>query len=303
MIRNIKKLKIIPNNHLLLNQNWNFISNKLKIFHNENSEINFYEWLDKEFKEKKITGKWTGFLHNVISYPEDYPKKYNNKILPLSKLIKDFYFLDKLQDCCKILVFTDQVKKYLIKETGFQKIETIKHPAPDYLFQKVWSGNFKRIIHVGQQLRKYHSFLELKTKENKIILNPFMCKNDILEMKMYSGKTVEIIDNLKLSEYIGILQDSVVFLDLYDVSACNTIIECMILGVPILVNRLDGCVEYLGENYPLYFNNLKEAEEKISNLEIILQANKYLHSINKDQYKINYFLNKFYNNINVKNKL
>ena len=53
MIRNIKKLKIIPNNHLLLNQNWNFISNKLKIFHNENGEINFYEWLDKEFKEDR----------------------------------------------------------------------------------------------------------------------------------------------------------------------------------------------------------------------------------------------------------
>jgi hypothetical protein len=294
MINFTNKLNLIPNKHLSLNQNWNFISQKMKIFHHKRG-LNCHEWLDKDLKEKNIEKNWCGFLHNVIDYPDEYPKKYSNKILPLRLLVKDNYFLDKLNDCKGIFVFTNQIRNFLAKETGFEKVYFLIHPAPDYLFiDRAW--NRKNIVlHVGQQLRKYHSFAELKTKNKKIMLSPPGCKGDLLEMQDYCLKKFEILDNLNFQDYISLLSQSIVFLDLYDVAACNTIIECIILGIPILVKKLEGCLDYLGKDYPFYFNDLKEANYKINNENIILETKNYIDNIDKNKFKINYFLTSILN--------
>jgi hypothetical protein len=289
MIKYTRKINIIKNNHLLLNQNWRFISNRLEIFHSKHG-TNFYEWLDKDLKEKEIRGRWSGFLHNAIIYPQEYPYKYSNKILPLSLLVKDFYFLDKLKDCEKIFVFTEHIKNFLIQETGFKEIESLTHPAPEFLFNKNWNHQSDRVLHIGQHLRKYHSFLEIETKKKKTMLNPFKCERDLLEIKKYSSKSVSLLKNIDLNDYIDFLTNSIVFLDLYDVAACNTIIECIILGVPILVKKLEGCVEYLGQDYPFYFSDLNEADKKIDDKDKIILTHNYLVNMNKEKFKINNFL-------------
>jgi hypothetical protein len=46
-------------------------------------------------------------------------------------------------------------------------------------------------------------------------------------------------------------------MDLYDATSNNAIVECIIRNTPIIVNKLPGVVDYLGENYPLYFNILR----------------------------------------------
>jgi hypothetical protein len=290
------KIHIIKNDHLSKNQNWNFISEKMEIFNNKKG-INCYEWLDREIQEKKIRNKWMGFLHNTISYPEEYPEKYQYQVLPINHLVNNRYFLRKIKNCLKIIVFTDEIKKFLIKQTGFKDVESITHPAPDYLFERKWSGNTQRVLHIGQQLRKYHSFLDLETKKNKIMLSPIMCENDILEMKKYSNKIVNLHHNLELKQYLNLLCESIVFLDLYDVAACNTIIECIVLNVPILVKKLKGCVEYLGEDYPYYFENLEEASEKINDNNLIHKTNQYLINLNKEKFKLKYFLEDFYTKV------
>jgi hypothetical protein len=292
-----KKIKIIRHPHLSKNQNWNFVSKKMEIFNNKkNKTINSYEWLDRDFLENNVQNKFIGFLHNTITYPEEYPEKYKNQVLPIELLVKDDYFLSKLNDCLKIIVFTDQIKNFIIKETSFYEVESVTHPAPDFLFEKKWNGNFKNVIHIGQQLRKYHSFLDLTTFKNKIMLNPIECENDIIEMNRYSkgSSNVYYQYNLDLKNYLNFLCNSIVFLDFYDVAACNTIIECIVLGVPVLVKKLEGSVEYLGENYPFYFENLEEANKKIDDEDLILQTSKYLQNLNKQKFKINYFLSDFF---------
>ena len=67
-----------------------------------------------------------------------------------------------------------------------------------------------------------------------------------------------------------------VFLDLYDSSANNAVIECIARGTPLLINPIPGVVEYLGEDYPFYFNTLQEAAEKAKNFELIKDTNNYL---------------------------
>ncbi len=64
----------------------------------------------------------------------------------------------------------------------------------------------------------------------------------------------------------------------------------------MLVNPLSAIVEYLGENYPLYFNTLEEAAEKAMDLELLRQATEYLkHCETRQKLSAEYFLQSFQN--------
>ena len=79
-------------------------------------------------------------------------------------------------------------------------------------------------------------------------------------------------------------------LDLYDASANHAIVECIARNTPILVNPLESVVEYLGEDYPLYFNSLDEAAWKAENIDLVLSAHEYLvHYPKKFMFTGDYF--------------
>ena len=63
---------------------------------------------------------------------------------------------------------------------------------------------------------------------------------------------------------------------MYDSSANNAIIECIARATPILVNPIPAVREYLGEDYPFYFNDLSEAADKALNLELVKETHRYL---------------------------
>ena len=104
--------------------------------------------------------------------------------------------------------------------------------------------------------------------------------------KMLSS--VSVIEYLNNNLYDQMLSEFVVFLDLFDASAVNTILECIIRNTPVIVNRIPGTVDLLGENYPLFYNNAEDLET-IGYQKIFL-ANKYLKNLNKDKYQIDYFV-------------
>lgn len=64
--------------------------------------------------------------------------------------------------------------------------------------------------------------------------------------------SVELIQHCSDQDYDQLLATSVVYLDLVDASACNTVIECIVRNVPVSINRLPAIEEYLGKDYPLY---------------------------------------------------
>ena len=67
-------------------------------------------------------------------------------------------------------------------------------------------------------------------------------------------KSVEVMEHLSDSAYDELLSENVVFLNLIDASAVNTVIECIVRNTPLIINRLPAIVEILGEDYPLLSN-------------------------------------------------
>ena len=89
-------------------------------------------------------------------------------------------------------------------------------------------------------------------------------------------------------EYDKLLSTNLVFMDLYDAAANNAVVECIVRNTPIIINKIPPIVEYLGEDYPLYFNNLNEIPELLTE-QNIFNAHQYLLNLNKEDLEIDFF--------------
>ena len=63
---------------------------------------------------------------------------------------------------------------------------------------------------------------------------------------------------------------------MYDANADEVVLACLTTATPLLVNRLPAVVEYLGREYPLYFDSLEEAARKSVDIDLIRRAHEYL---------------------------
>ena len=84
------------------------------------------------------------------------------------------------------------------------------------------------------------------------------------------------------------LSQNIVFLNLIDASAVNTLIECILRCTPIIINPLPAVQELLGSNYPLYYNNYYEVSKILDNTELIHQGYLYLADLDKTKFDVDY---------------
>lgn len=69
---------------------------------------------------------------------------------------------------------------------------------------------------------------------------------------------VELLQRIENTAYDKLLAESVVVTELYGAAANNLVVECMVRGTPILINRLPAVEEYLGRDYPLFYDRVTE---------------------------------------------
>lgn len=242
---------------------------------------------------------WMGFIHHTL-YND--PSKYN-----CIELLKNKYFLESLNNC-KCLIF---LSKYLKEK--FQKLANnnniilpplfnLYHPTE--FVNKTWNYNnwHGEIIQIGSWMRDIDAIYKLKYNKKYALIgknmkDKYICNMDINYKNDDNVKLIEYLDN---NQYDIILSKYVVFIKLFDASAVNTLIECIVRNTPIIINKLPAIVEYLGEDYPLYYNSHCESYiEEVPNLlkigwfrpNYIYRAHKYLRRMNKDFLKIETFIN------------
>lgn len=109
-------------------------------------------------------------------------------------------------------------------------------------------------------------------------------------------KSVEIIEYLPNDEYDKIFTENVIFLDLVDASAANTIIESIVRNTPLIIRKISPVVEYLGADYPLYYETPEDVH-KILDVDKILEGHNYLMAKDKDFLKIEHFIEEFQNEV------
>jgi hypothetical protein len=105
------------------------------------------------------------------------------------------------------------------------------------------------------------------------------------------------INALQNDDFDKLLSTSVVFLDLVDCSAANTVIECIVRNTPIAVNKLEPLEEYLGENYPGFWQDIRSVW-RVFNPGRVYEINKYLQNLDKSNLTFETFVSKVEEHIN-----
>ena len=133
----------------------------------------------------------------------------------------------------------------------------------------------------------------------RISINKFIEQEKKIYKITYNEKyynNTETCTYLTNQEYDKLLSGNIVFLDLYDANANNSIVECIARCTPVLVNPLPAVREYLGKDYPFYFNNLEEAAHKAQDIDLIKKTHEYLTSWHiREKITGTYFCNSFKN--------
>ena len=123
-----------------------------------------------------------------------------------------------------------------------------------------------------------HPSVGLTTHRNKYI-------QGMIEQIINDYNSVIELSRLSNDDYDNLLTKNIVFLNLVEASACNTLIECVVRNVPIVINKIPAVVEMLGNSYPLYYDTMAEAGEIVTNVKkIIAQAKTKLTFWNLNKY-------------------
>lgn len=112
-----------------------------------------------------------------------------------------------------------------------------------------------------------------------------------MSSKINGIKVIEYLDN---EAYDELLTQNIVFVNLVDASAVNTLIECIVRNTPIVINKHPAVVELLGNNYPLYFNKLHDIYHILSDKNIT-RAHHHLKKLSKTKFEISHFLRELTN--------
>lgn len=233
----------------------------------------------------------------------DYDKfiyNENKKLVHIGAWLRNLYFFYNLT-LGKYPLDYKNIFSFNIKNESLEKVALKGIDMENYFYSDSFINTLKQI---SPRLSK------------QIVVSRGNCSTDNSDFLVYNKwynqfqgfinhmkNSVTVIDRLNNSEYDNLLTENIVFINLIDASACNTLIECVVRHTPIIINRHPAVVEVLGDNYPLYYNKdefngisynyfkmNKEIDDLLNIKGIILKAHMYLKRLDKTQFTIDCFV-------------
>ncbi|MEA5550660.1 tetratricopeptide repeat protein [Anabaena cylindrica UHCC 0172] len=257
---------------------------------------------------------WVGFLHN----PHRMPIWFHYHRSP-QKLFEKQIWQDSLPQCVGLFALSHYYGDWLRKETG-KPVSVLIHPTEipekQFDFNQFIANPQKKVVQIGWWLRKLHSIYQLPLAKGnslgyeKVRLGFLFPSSETIlaQLMKIEGRIYKIevdpayVENTTVIKYIpddtydDLLSMNIAFVDLYDSGVNNAIIECIARATPLLVNPIPSVIEYLGEDYPMYFHSLEEAAEKALDTALVLETHEYLKSCEtRHKLSANYFLDSFCN--------
>lgn len=248
----------------------------------------------EELRRVPYREPWVGVLHN----PPAMPNWFHPKEAPQTILAKPIW-RDSLEHCIGLFTLSQYAADWLRETTG-KPVSALLHPtetpALRFDFERFVANPNKRVVQIGWWLRRLSAIDRLPLAANnalgyrKLRLLPafFSGSDDYLaglhaaEIQRDGAPDARYSDNtaqrrhLPNDAYDALLAGNIAFVDLYDASANNAVIECLVRGTPLLVNPLPAVREYLGDGYPLYYQDLEQAATLALDLGRLRAAHQYL---------------------------
>lgn len=148
-------------------------------------------------------------------------------------------------------------------------VAVVKHPSeiPLVRFDLARYRARPTLVQVGWFLRNQDAIFSIPTPMHKIYVRPRSGSAAREQDRLrHSGRlparpsvgSTHVQDYLAPADYDDLLARSVIVGEYIDASASNTIVEAMARRTPVIVNRLPALEEYLGPDYPLFYDAFDE---------------------------------------------
>jgi lipopolysaccharide biosynthesis glycosyltransferase len=249
--------------------------------------------LEKNRRDARVPYRqpWIGVIHHPPGIPQ-WPSLAHHRIQELERVPE---WQQSLRHCIGLIALSEYLANWTRKRWGVH-CEVLRYPAlrPENVFspEKFGIGEPRTVAMIGFWLRRYSSFERLEAGSYRK-LRPLLVEDPnsagMDHVRVYekeearaagnSKRTygeVEIVTRRSNSDYDELLSKCVVFLDLIDASAVTTVVECLARCTPLLVNRLPALEEYLGVDYPLFYETLDEAGAKLRDISIVLAGHQHM---------------------------
>jgi hypothetical protein len=222
-----------------------------------------------------IREPWVGFVHQV-------PLNDTRFLPDLHRLIHLRPWTESLAHCRGLWTMSEYARRYLRAWNVGVPVGRIPYacPPPSLRFDmdRLRDARPRRLVLAGHHLRRYRDFYDLEVPGyERIALAPARMPPELERLAARGG--VRIVPRVSDDEYDRLLATSVLFLQLADASAVSTLVECIVRGTPILVNPLPAVVEYLGEGYPLYYEDPTDAARKLRDDGLLEESSRYLRGL------------------------
>lgn len=259
------------------NHKWSQISPSITFFNNKTSEDKFngYQLMSQILysietdKDIIIDSCVEKTFENA--YNNFYKKPWLGIIRDIDCFTPNEYFNSSLENCLGIIVFSNYAKNKI--KNIYENIYVAPFPL-NQNFKKFSMDNFinnteSTITQIGDNID--NQSIERVEINPELFFNKASLKKEIPDVKK--------INRLTNDEYSTHLSKNIVFLNIEKNNRIITVLECIQSATPIIVNRLPIIEEFLGKDYPLFYNNFYQACLLSSNLKEIENANIYLEKL------------------------
>ena len=297
----------------------NLINNKLIITNITPNSIKLVDCIESRFSSWSgnntlMSENWIGIFH----YSPDLPGFIKDD---LNYIANNNNVVRSLSYCKGIIVLSNNSLNKLRQNPIYKNINTIalKHPIENisikFTIDKFIANTNKCLVQLGLQDRITSTIYMINSKYKKLWLpsraSKHYLKNEAYALNITAQITESINSNKVDIKYIenhtdfdNILQTNIVIIPLFGASANNSVLEIIEMNIPAFVSRLPATEEYLGKEYPLFYNNISEVETIINDdiklLSKVTEGYTYLSKMDKTQFSYDYFnreLYKFYSSV------
>jgi polysaccharide pyruvyl transferase WcaK-like protein len=230
----------------------------------------------------------TEFVDNNFEIGK-FARNKNRKILHVGAWLRNPYSIYALP--------IPDNNKLGLKKVAIKGKEMDNYFRPKWLFDKMIEllHDYNLIYEYSHQTDNPCRVETICRPNSSLIKNKYL--EGMLEQLKEEDKSVEIVEFIKNNDYDKLLSENIVFLNLVDASASNTVIEGIVRNTPLVINRLPALEEELGKDYPGFYSSLFEAAVKLIDMNKIMSIHEYLKKLDKRKYTLDYFLDDFQNKL------
>lgn len=236
---------------------WEFIMNSLRNYIVDiNSDIILDSFADSCFWEStkpNIDLSWVGIVHAVATDPD---KLHHHNI---HNFVQNSWFLQNKNKCVKLLTLCKYTADILQNLVDIPVAYTY-HPKTcetSFNIQKYFTNPV--LNQAGFHTRNIKKFAELNTKIKKQIYADKEWNKNVINKYLYNKSHNIEINSIFLNDkdYIANLVCGIGFAYYSDVAASNSLLEYIATNTPIITNKLPAVVEYIGKDYPLFYEDIQ----------------------------------------------